>query len=118
VGVSYNSISFSQRAISKGAIIRNYCTTTDKKLVKLEINAISAIVDFDEVYVNSLFQFSVIQNLFNLGDPLLTKEDLNQLIEYLGLRDTKNIDKIKNLCLNRLKKSNYYTRFAIFYLND
>jgi hypothetical protein len=75
-GKGYNLIRFAQkdRAISKGAKIRNYCTTSLTQENLSEITII-AIADVDVRYLDFIVELLHVGNSLGIYNPLLTKEE-------------------------------------------
>jgi NADH:ubiquinone oxidoreductase subunit C len=88
-----SSISF-----SKGVIMRNYCTTSDKNLAELELNALQEIISHDVNYLE------IISGSLN-----------NLLRKYVAHKDVAQVEKF---CINQLRESEPFRKWILKELNS
>jgi hypothetical protein len=89
-GLSYQDLLMSTDYNKKN---RNYCTTTDEKLVELEINGLTDIFNLDTRYF--VATGLNIDNPYDFKDPSLSEKEQN-------LDDYDDIQ-IESFCINHLK---------------
>jgi hypothetical protein len=84
-------------------------------LVQLEINTLTDIFNFDISYINTPINMFFRNNQYNFVDSLITEEDHELLKKYV---ENKDLAKLKTLCVNHWKKSEYFRKFCIDLLNN